>query len=72
MHRHQRRGELDVAPVSAAAPHRLQQRQPAGQLAAVHSGMAVTVLTRCSVPPGLLVRGERDGLPPLPAPAAGG
>lgn len=39
----------------------------AGQLAAVHSGMAVAVLTRCSVPPGLLVLGERHGLPPLPA-----
>lgn len=39
----------------------------AGQLAAVESGLAVAVLTRCSVPPGLLVLGEKQGLPPLPA-----
>lgn len=37
----------------------------AGQLAAVESGLAVAVLTRCSVPPGLEVLGERQGLPPL-------
>jgi DNA-binding transcriptional LysR family regulator len=37
----------------------------AGQLAAVESGIAVAVLTRCSVPPGLLVLGERQGLPAL-------
>lgn len=37
----------------------------AGQLAAVDSGLAVAVLTQCSVPPGLLVLGERQGLPPL-------
>ncbi len=37
----------------------------AGQLAAVESGLAVAVLTRCSVPPGLEVLGERHGLPPL-------
>lgn len=39
----------------------------AGQLAAVESGLAVAVLTRCSVPPGLLVLQEAQGLPPLPA-----
>jgi DNA-binding transcriptional LysR family regulator len=39
----------------------------AGQLAAVESGLAVAVLTRCSVPPGLLVLQERHGLPPLGA-----
>ena len=39
----------------------------AGQLAAVESGLAVAVLTRCSVPPGLLVLNERHGLPPLGA-----
>lgn len=39
----------------------------AGQLAAVDSGLAVAVLTRCSVPPGLLVLNERHGLPPLGA-----
>lgn len=37
----------------------------AGQLAAVDSGLAVAVLTRCSVPPTLEVLGERHGLPPL-------
>lgn len=39
----------------------------AGQLAAVHSGLAVAVLTRCSVPADLLVLDERHGLPPLTA-----
>lgn len=37
----------------------------AGQLAAVESGLAVAVLTRCSVPPHLPILGERHGLPPL-------
>lgn len=37
----------------------------AGQLAAVDSGIAVAVLTRCSVPQHLQVLGERHGLPPL-------
>uniref|UniRef100_UPI0009F90122 LysR substrate-binding domain-containing protein n=1 Tax=Pelomonas sp. KK5 TaxID=1855730 RepID=UPI0009F90122 len=39
----------------------------AGQLAAVDSGLAVAALTRCCVPPGLQILGERQGLPPLPA-----
>src|SRR6185295_1268064 len=39
----------------------------AGQLAAVESGLAVALLTRCSVPPQLLVLQEAHGLPPLPA-----
>ncbi|NRF65582.1 LysR family transcriptional regulator [Aquincola sp. S2] len=39
----------------------------AGQLAAVDSGLAVAVLTQCSVPPGLQILGEAHGLPPLPA-----
>ncbi len=39
----------------------------AGQLAAVHSGLAVAVLTRCSAPASLQVLGERQGLPPLGA-----
>ncbi len=38
----------------------------AGHLAAAQSGMAVAVLTRCSVPPGLLVLDARHGLPALP------
>ncbi|MDG5976282.1 LysR family transcriptional regulator [Hydrogenophaga taeniospiralis CCUG 15921] len=37
----------------------------AGQLAAVESGLAVAVLTRCSAPPHLTVLGERQGLPAL-------
>ena len=39
----------------------------AGQLAAVEAGLAVAVLTRCSVPAGLQVLGEKQGLPDLPA-----
>lgn len=39
----------------------------AGQLAAVESGVAVAVLTRCSVPPVLQVLEARHGLPPLPS-----
>lgn len=39
----------------------------AGQLAAVESGLAVAALTRCSVPPGLLMLGDKHGLPPLGA-----
>lgn len=37
----------------------------AGQIAAVESGLAIAVLTECSVPPGLLVLQRRHGLPPL-------
>ncbi len=39
----------------------------AGQLAAVYSGLAVAVLTRCSAPPDLLVLQEKHGLPTLGA-----
>jgi DNA-binding transcriptional LysR family regulator len=39
----------------------------AGQIAAVDSGLAVAVLTRCSVPTHLVILGERQGLPMLPA-----
>jgi DNA-binding transcriptional LysR family regulator len=39
----------------------------AGQLAAVQSGLAIAVLTGCSVPPGVLVLQPRHGLPALPA-----
>jgi DNA-binding transcriptional LysR family regulator len=39
----------------------------AGQLAAVESGLAVAALTRCSVPPGVLILGDKHGLPPLPS-----
>jgi DNA-binding transcriptional LysR family regulator len=37
----------------------------AGQLAAVESGVAVAVLTRCSVPPHLQILQEKHGLPAL-------
>lgn len=39
----------------------------AGQLAAVDSGLAIAVFTRCSVPPGLQVLQARHGLPELPS-----
>ncbi|MBW0169870.1 MAG: LysR family transcriptional regulator [Hydrogenophaga sp.] len=39
----------------------------AGQLAAVESGLALAVLTRCSAPAHLSVLGERQGLPALEA-----
>lgn len=38
----------------------------AGHLAAVDSGLAVAALTLCSVPAGLLVLGDKHGLPSLP------
>jgi DNA-binding transcriptional LysR family regulator len=37
----------------------------AGQLAAVESGLAVAVLTRCSAPPHLQILQDAHGLPPL-------
>ena len=37
----------------------------AGQLAAVESGLAVAALTRCSVPAGLQILGDKHGLPAL-------
>ena len=39
----------------------------AGQLAAVESGIAVAALTRCSVPPGLVILQDKHGLPALPS-----
>lgn len=39
----------------------------AGQLAAVESGLAVAVLTRCSMPPNLHQLQDKHGLPELPA-----
>ena len=38
-----------------------------GHIAAVESGLAVAVLTRCSMPAHLLQLNEKHGLPPLPA-----
>lgn len=37
-----------------------------GHVAAVESGLAIAALTRCSVPTGLQILGERQGLPALP------
>lgn len=37
----------------------------AGQIAAVESGLAIAVLTRCSAPPHLEVLGSEHGLGPL-------
>ena len=39
----------------------------AGQLAAVESGVAVAVLTRCSAPATLQILGDQTGLPSLPS-----
>ncbi|GAA0764990.1 LysR substrate-binding domain-containing protein [Ideonella azotifigens] len=39
----------------------------AGQLAAVESGLAVAVLTRCCLPPGLQLLQDKHGLPALPS-----
>ena len=63
------RREALSALARARRPHRVvyQSASLAGQLAAVHSGLAVAVLTRCSVPESLLLLGERQGLPPLGA-----
>lgn len=38
-----------------------------GHVAAVESGLAIAVLTRCSVPPSAQILTERHGLPALPA-----
>lgn len=38
----------------------------AGQHAAVLAGLAITVNTPCTLPPGLRVLGQAEGLPPLP------
>ncbi len=63
-----RRGAL-AALTARKRAHRIVYNSAslAGQLAAVESGLAVAALTRCSVPGGLQVLGERHGLPPLPA-----
>jgi DNA-binding transcriptional LysR family regulator len=61
----------DVALTAISAlqrEHRIVYHSPnvAGQLAAAESGMAVAVLTCCSVPPNLKVLDARHGLPDLP------
>jgi DNA-binding transcriptional LysR family regulator len=54
---------------AARRGHRVVVNTPslAGQIAAVDSGLAVAVLTRCSAPGHLIILGERQGLPALPA-----
>lgn len=49
--------------------YRLAYHSPSlvGQIVAAQSGLAVAVLTRCSVPESLQVIDSRHGLPPLPA-----
>ena len=48
-------------------PHRVVYNSAslAGQLAAVESGLAIAVLTQCSVPAGFQILQARHGLPPL-------
>jgi DNA-binding transcriptional LysR family regulator len=61
------------AALAALASHKRRHRivynssSLAGHLAAVESGLAVAVLTRCSVPPGLHILDARQRLPPLDA-----
>jgi DNA-binding transcriptional LysR family regulator len=58
--------------LAALARHRRRYRivynssSLAGHLAAVESGLAVAVLTRCSMPAGLQLLQQRHGLPALP------
>jgi DNA-binding transcriptional LysR family regulator len=49
-------------------PYRIvcDSTSPAGMLAAVQSGLAVALFSRCSVPDEFELLGERQGLPPLP------
>jgi DNA-binding transcriptional LysR family regulator len=49
-------------------PYRIvcDSASPAGMLAAVDSGLAVALFSRCSVPPTFELLGERQGLPALP------
>lgn len=64
------RREALAALASVKRAHRIVYNSSslAGQLAAVHSGLAVAVLTRCSAPRTLLTLSEdRHGLPPLGA-----
>jgi DNA-binding transcriptional LysR family regulator len=54
---------------NADHPYRIVYQSPstAGQLIAATSGIAVAVLTQCSVPTELKLLGEKEGFPPLPA-----
>jgi DNA-binding transcriptional LysR family regulator len=63
-----RRGALNAL-AAQRRPYRIVYNSSslAGHVAAAESGLAVSVLTRCSVPAGLQVLNERQGLPALPA-----
>jgi DNA-binding transcriptional LysR family regulator len=63
-----RRGALAALTAQRRA-HRIVYNSSslAGQVAAVESGLAVAVLTRCSVPAGVQILDGKHGLPPLPA-----
>ena len=63
------RALTEAALQSSARPYRLAYHSPSlvGQIVAAQSGLAVSVLARCSVPETLQVLDERCGLPPLPA-----
>ncbi len=53
---------------AAQRPHRMAYSSPSlvGLAAVVRAGLAVAVVVECSLPAGMRVLGERDGLPSLP------
>ncbi|OWQ90475.1 LysR family transcriptional regulator [Roseateles aquatilis] len=55
-----------AALAASRRPYRIvcDSASPAGVLAAVESGLAVALFSRCSVPGGFELLGERHGLPP--------
>jgi DNA-binding transcriptional LysR family regulator len=63
------RGITLEALAAAQRRHRLAYSSPSlvGLVAVVRAGLAVAVVVECSLPPGLRVLGERDGLPALPS-----
>lgn len=63
------RTATETALLASARRFRLAYHSPglAGQIAAAESGLAVAVLTRCSVPPSLQLLDTRHDLPALPA-----
>lgn len=62
------RAEILAALSNQQREYRVVYTSPnvSGQLAAAECGMAVAVLTRCSLPPSLKLMDERHGLPELP------
>ncbi|WP_343715892.1 LysR substrate-binding domain-containing protein [Inquilinus sp.] len=63
------RGVTLEALAAAQRPYRIAYSSPSlvGLLAVVRAGLAVAVVVGCSLPEGMRVLGERDGLPPLPS-----